>query len=208
MEILPLELDTSSESSVNEAVSQTIRQLGRIDYAVNNAGISGRATKSADSELKEWQRTTDVNLTGMWLCSRAETREMLKQAPLSDSPRSNKGVIVNVASMYGLIATPTSVANVSYSATKHGVLGMTKADAIAYAREGIRVNAICPGYIKTPLLEGSTESEVMKDEIRKTPIGRLGDMDEIADCITFMLSPMSSFMYGSGMVVDGGYTIQ
>ncbi|KAK4941426.1 hypothetical protein LTR10_018695 [Elasticomyces elasticus] len=134
---------------------------------------------------------------------------MLKQQPLeSNSVRYNRGTIVNMASMYGLIATPLNIPAVAYTATKHGVIGLTKADAIAYAREGIRINAMCPGYIATPLLKEATASEAMQREIERTPAGRIGEMEEIADTITFMVSPMSSFMYGAGLVADGGFTIQ
>ncbi|KPI41034.1 3-oxoacyl-[acyl-carrier-protein] FabG [Cyphellophora attinorum] len=198
LEVVPLELDTSSESLVDKSIADTVKHFGRIDYAVNNAGIAGKAWRSADSDLEGWNKTVDVNLTGVWLCSRAQIRAMLKQNPLEASPRFNRGVIINVASMYGIIGTPLEVGAVVYTATKHGVVGMTKADAIAYAGENIRINAICPGYVATPLLK-SAAAEAWQ---------RLAEMDEIGDSITYMASPLSSFMYGSAMVVDGGYTIQ
>lgn len=109
--------------------------------------------------------------------------------------------------MYGIIGTNASVGNVSYSATKHGVVGMTKADAIVYAKEGIRINAMCPGYVATPLLK-SAGPELMAGEVARTPLDRLAEMEEIGDSIVYMVSPLSSFMHGSSMVVDGGYSIQ
>jgi NAD(P)-dependent dehydrogenase (short-subunit alcohol dehydrogenase family) len=105
--------------------------------------------------------------------------------------------------MYGTLATSLDTPAVAYTASKHGVLGLTRADAIAYAPRGIRINAICPGYVATPLVEKMMKSSVIQKEIDKIPVGRLASMDEIADHITFLASPMSSYMYGAGMVADG-----
>ncbi|KIV83124.1 hypothetical protein PV11_05177 [Exophiala sideris] len=209
IEVLPLQLDVGDEGSIDEVVAQAASKFGRIDYAVNNAGVGGDLVPSAGLSSSDWQRVVNINLSGVWKSSRAEIRQMLKQQPLeSNSVRYNRGTIVNMASMYGLIATPLNIPAVAYTATKHGVIGLTKADAIAYAREGIRINAMCPGYIATPLLKEATASEAMQREIERTPAGRIGEMEEIADTITFMVSPMSSFMYGAGLVADGGFTIQ
>lgn len=118
--------------------------------------------------------------------------------------RLGRGVIVNVASMLGLIGTSPSVPSPAYVASKHAVVGLTKADAIMYSKRGIRVNAICPGYVATPLLLSSTSAGgVMDREVEKTPINRLAKMEEIADAIVFLASPMSSYMCGAAMVVDG-----
>lgn len=105
--------------------------------------------------------------------------------------------------MYGVISPSLNVPAVAYTAAKHGVVGMTRVDAVTYAPKGIRINAICPGYVATPLLGDSTETEVMKKETAKTPVGRLAYPDEIADHITFLASPMSSYMHGAAMVADG-----
>lgn len=105
--------------------------------------------------------------------------------------------------MYGIVATSLNVPVVSYTAAKHGVIGLTRADAIAYATKGIRINAICPGYVDTPLIRSATQTETMQREIAKIPVNRLADVDEIADHITFLASPLSSYMYGSAMVADG-----
>lgn len=124
-------------------------------------------------------------------------------ANLCSTPRYNRGVIINVASMYGIVATSLNTPVVAYTASKHGVVGLTRADAIAYAPKGIRINAVCPGYVATPLIQGTMQSAVIQREIDKIPVGRLAEMDEIADHITFLASPMSSYMYGASMVADG-----
>lgn len=105
--------------------------------------------------------------------------------------------------MYGIVATSLNVPVVSYTAAKHGVVGLTRADAIAYAPKGIRINAICPGYVDTPLIQSAMQTGTMQREMSKIPVGRIAEMDEIADHITFLASPMSSYMYGSAMVADG-----
>ncbi|KAI9371748.1 hypothetical protein BJX61DRAFT_11930 [Aspergillus egyptiacus] len=206
-ELLPLRIDVTSESSIDEAVTETVRRFGRIDFAVNNAGIAGFPGLSADITAEAWNKTIDVNLHGVWMSSRAEIRAMLKQEKRVDSPRHNRGVIINVASMYGVVATSLNTSVVAYTAAKHAVVGLTRADAVAYAPQDIRINAICPGYVATPLIHDGV-SEWMQKEIEKTPAGRLATADEIADHITFLASPMSSFMFGAAMVADGGFTVQ
>ncbi|KAJ5713993.1 uncharacterized protein N7483_011174 [Penicillium malachiteum] len=199
-------IDFTSESSINTAISDTVKQLGRIDYAVNSAGIAGPPVLSAEHELEGWKSTLDIDLTGVWSTSWAEIRAMLKQRKYEEftaSRRHNLGVIINVASMYGIIGTSLNVPVVSYTAAKHGVVGLTQADAIAYAPQDIRINAICPGYVRTPLVGSSMHTEIMQREGAKVPVKRIVDMDEIADHITFLASPMSSYMYGSALVADG-----
>lgn len=120
--------------------------------------------------------------------------------------RFGRGNIINVASMYGLVGPSPSIPSTQYTAAKHGVVGLTKADAISYAAHGIRLNAICPGYILTPLLGSAPQTGQMDGELEKVPMRRFGTTEEIADCITFLASPWSSFMTGSNLVVDGGYT--
>ncbi|KAJ6023955.1 hypothetical protein N7540_004752 [Penicillium herquei] len=206
IEAIARRIDVTSESSTNIAVADTVKELGRIDYAVNSAGVAGPHSLSAEHELEGWQNTLDIDLTGVWLTSRAEIRAMLKQKKYEEfttSRRHNVGVIVNVASMYGIIGTSLNVPVVSYTAAKHGVIGLTRADAIAYAPQDIRYNAICPGYVRTPLVGSSVHTEIMQREVAKLPVGRISDMDEIADHITFLASPMSSYMYGAALVADG-----
>lgn len=105
--------------------------------------------------------------------------------------------------MYGLVATSLNTPVVAYTASKHGVVGLTRADAIAYASKGLRINAVCPGYVATPLIQGTMQSAVIQREIDKIPVGRMAEMEEIADHITFLASPLSSYMYGASMVADG-----
>lgn len=124
-------------------------------------------------------------------------------ANVCSSPRYNRGVIINVASMYGIVATSLNTPVVAYTASKHGVVGLTRADAIAYAPKGIRINAVCPGYVATPLVQGTMQSAAIQREIDKIPVGRMAEMEEIADHITFLASPLSSYMYGASMVADG-----
>ncbi|KAL4908678.1 hypothetical protein BDW74DRAFT_166271 [Aspergillus multicolor] len=202
-EVLPLSLNVAKEDSINDAVKQTVSQFRRIDYAVNNAGIGGSGALSAKHDVEDWKRTIDVNLHGVWLSSRAEIRIMLEQEKREESPRHNRGVIINVASMYGILATSLNTPAVAYAASKHGVVGLTRADAVAYAPKGIRINAICPGYVETPLVQSTMHTGAIQREIEKIPIGRLASMEEIADHITFLASPLSSYMYGSAMVADG-----
>lgn len=201
-------MDTSKEDSVQSAIDQTVKTFGRIDIAVNNAGIGGKAKPTAEGDFADWQRVISVNLHGVWLCQRAQIRHMLQQEPLVPPPRGSRGVIVNVASMLGLVASSPTTPACEYTASKHGVVGLTRTDGVAYASQGIRINAICPGYIATPLLKSATARGVMAGEMAKVPQGRLGEMEEIADSIVYLSSPMSSFMTGATLAVDGGYTAQ
>ena len=148
-------MDTADEDSVNSAVDQTIKAFSRLDIAVNNAGIGGEAPTD-QLEFTKWRKVLSINLDGVWLCQRAQIRQMLKQDPLDPPPRGNRGVIVNVASMLGLVASSPGTPAVAYTSSKHGVMGLTKTDATMYAPKGIRINAMCPGYVATPLLKAAT----------------------------------------------------
>lgn len=208
VDVLPLKLDVTKEQEVSDVVSEVVKQFGRIDVAVNNAGIGGAVAPSADHPYEEWKKTIDIDLNGVWLTSKAEIRQMLKQEPYEDSPRHFRGTIINIASMYGIIGTSLNTPVVSYTAAKHGVVGLTKADAIAYAPHRIKINALCPGYVRTPLVEASVEGGVMQKEVERTPIGRMASMEEMGDHVVLLASPLSSFMAGSAMVADGGFTVQ
>jgi NAD(P)-dependent dehydrogenase (short-subunit alcohol dehydrogenase family) len=132
---------------------------------------------------------------------------MLKQEPRTDSYRSYRGSIVNTASMYGVIAPSLNVPATAYTASKHAVVGMTKADAAAFAPQGIKINAICPGYVETPLIGAAEEGNWLHKEQLKTPLQRVANAEEIGDSVAFLHSDASSFMIGASLVVDGGFTI-
>jgi NAD(P)-dependent dehydrogenase (short-subunit alcohol dehydrogenase family) len=207
--IKEIELDVSNEAAVNDSVEQTVKEFGRIDYALNNAGIGGSLNTTNNIELSDFQRVLAVNTTGVWLCQRAQIRQMLKQEKLNDSVRSYRGSIVNTASMYGVVGPSLNVPSTAYATSKHAVVGLTRADAIAFAGKGIKINALCPGYVATPLVMSSMNSgSVMDDERIKVPLQRLADMDEIGDLVAFLHSEASSYMIGATLVADGGFTIQ
>jgi NAD(P)-dependent dehydrogenase (short-subunit alcohol dehydrogenase family) len=207
--IKEIELDVSNEAAVNDSVEQTVKEFGRIDYALNNAGIGGSLNTTNNIELSDFQRVLAVNTTGVWLCQRAQIRQMLKQEKLNDSVRSYRGSIVNTASMYGVVGPSLNVPSTAYATSKHAVVGLTRADAIAFAGKGIKINALCPGYVATPLVMNSMNSgSVMDDERIKVPLQRLADMDEIGDLVAFLHSEASSYMIGATLVADGGFTIQ
>lgn len=209
IDVLPLKLDVTNEQAVAETVSTIVKEFGRIDVAVNNAGIGGPAVPSADHPYEDWKKTLDIDLNGVWLTSREEIRQMLKQEHLvPNSPRHPRGTIINIASMYGIVATNLNTPVVSYTAAKHGVVGLTKADAVAYAPRGIKINALCPGYVLTPLMQEHMKDETMQKELEKTPMGRMATMEEMGDHVVMLASPLGSFMCGAALVADGGFTIQ
>ncbi|PYH96731.1 oxidoreductase UcpA [Aspergillus ellipticus CBS 707.79] len=201
---IPLSLDVTNPNSIHEAITETVTRFGRIDYAINSAGVSGPSGVSHAFDIDAWHKTLDVNLHGVWMCSREEIQVMLKQEKMGDSPRSNRGVIVNLASVYGLVGSSRNLPVVAYPTSKHAVVGFTKSDAVMYAPQGIRINALCPGYVTTPMTDPIPLAITQKEEA-KIPLGRMAFVEEIADAIAFLVSPMSSYMYESAMVVDGGF---
>ena len=192
--------DVSDASGAEAMVEQAIRAFGSLDCAFNNAGISGgrERRRSADYLEEDFDRVIRINLKGVWLSMTAEIPRMLEQG---------NGAIVNTASIMGLIATSGSVA---YMAAKHGVVGLTKAAALEYAQDGIRVNSVCPGYINTPLVRPLFDQyEAMEQTvISRHPVGRLGEPEEIAEAVIWLSSPAASFVTGHNMAVDGGYVAQ
>jgi len=191
--------DVSSNAGTQAMVAETVERFGRLDCAFNNAGISGGRDRNltADYTQDDWDRVIGVNLTGVWLSMKAEIPQMLAQGG---------GAIVNTASIMGLIATPGSVA---YMAAKHGVVGLTKAAALEYAKDNLRVNAVCPGYIDTPLLQPLFANEDRKEQVvSRHPVGRLGQPEEIAEAVIWLSSDAASFVTGHSMAVDGGYVAQ
>lgn len=187
-----VKVDTSKSSEVAAMVAETVEKYGRLDYAHNNAGIDGVHTLTADYPEDDFDRVISVNLKGVWLCLKHEIPVMLKQGG---------GAIVNTSSLAGLRGYPTCIA---YVAAKHAVVGMTKATALEYSKMGIRVNAVCPGYIRTPMLEsvigGSKEIEAAY--IAEVPIGHMGMPEEIAEVVVWLCSDAASFVTGLPMAVE------
>ena len=173
--------------------------FGRLDGAVNNAGVSGTLAFSADMAEEDWQHTLDVNLSGVFRCLKYELQQMMAQ--------EGGGAIVNTASAAGLIGLPRAVA---YAASKHGVIGITRTAALEYARRRIRVNAVCPGFVETAMVDIWDEMRPgMLDGVRRfNPMRRLGQPDEVAAAIVWLLSDEASFVNGHTLSVDGGVTAQ
>lgn len=189
-----IDVDVGNEDSVRTMVEQASAAMGRIDCCFNNAGIGTIETNSkgkllADLTLAEWQRMMDVNLTGVFLCLKHELLHM----------KAHGGSIVNTASIGGLIALHGAAA---YSASKHGVIGLSRNAAAEYAHYGIRVNALCPGHVTTPML-GATEQR-LSDLAKRNPMKRLGTADEIAEMAAWLCSDRASFTNGAVMLADGG----
>ncbi|RQG91026.1 SDR family NAD(P)-dependent oxidoreductase [Natrarchaeobius chitinivorans] len=191
-----VEVDVTDDADVERMVETAVSEYGDLDVAVNNAGLGSKLEPTADVSEDDWQRIIDVNLTGVWRCLRVEIDAMLEDGG---------GAIVNTASILGRVGTEGAPA---YTASKHGVVGLTKVAALDYASEDVRVNAVCPGYIETPMLEeaGLYEDEETVDQLRELhPQGRLGEPQEIADAIAWLCSDEASFATGEAMAIDGGY---
>ncbi|KAJ4179099.1 hypothetical protein NW755_012699 [Fusarium falciforme] len=207
VEILTLHLDVRSPSQVREGIAKVVAQFGRLDIAVNNAGISGSGRQTHEIENDEWLGVLDVNLQGVYRCQKEELAVMVKQKDLG--PRDGRGRIVNVASMLAVVAPCNRMAHTAYTTSKHGVVGLTKAGANSYGSMGIRINAICPGYVETPLLRNTMAQDPnspLAADLARTPLKRLATMEEVGDSIVLMTSPMNSFMQGASIVCDGGFT--
>ena len=197
-EAIFINCDVSKTDDVKAMVAQTIATFGRLDYAFNNAGIEGTSAPTQECSEENWDKTIGVNLKGVWLCMRYEIPEILKQG---------KGAIVNCASVAGLVGFAGLPA---YVASKHVIVGLTKTTALECATRGIRVNAVCPGVIQTPMIDrliGKTK-EAMERFIGFEPIGRFGLPEEIANAVVWMCSDEASFVTGHVMAVDGGFTAQ
>ena len=189
--------DVADEAQVKAVVEKTVASFGRLDAAYNNAGIQSLVTNTADLTSEEWDRVFSVNLRGVFLCMKYELTQMREQG---------SGAIVNCSSIGGLIGLPGRAA---YHAAKHGVLGLTKSAALEYAPRGIRINAVCPGTIRTPMVEDMFASGDLSEEdvVKLAPINRLGEAPEIADAVLWLCSPMSTYVIGQSVAVDGGYTV-
>jgi NAD(P)-dependent dehydrogenase (short-subunit alcohol dehydrogenase family) len=193
------ELDVAEEGAAAAAITEIVTKHGRLDGAFNNAGITGPTVKLLDIDPKEWSRVLAVNLTGVFNCLQAEIAQMVKQ--------DSGGSIVNTASICGLVALPHATA---YNAAKHGVVGLTKSAALEYGPSNIRVNAVCPGFIDTPMLaQGAGASkEVLDGVVGTIPMRRIAEPGEVADVVAWLLSPQSSYVTGVAMPIDAGWTVQ
>jgi NAD(P)-dependent dehydrogenase (short-subunit alcohol dehydrogenase family) len=189
-----LRVDVSDAASVEQAIARATKDdADPLDLAVNAAGITGKLAPCVDFELDDWQRILGINLTGTFLCLRAQVASML---------RRGAGAIVNVSSVMGSHALPGAVA---YAASKHGVEGLTKAAALDCAKQGIRINAVAPGYVDTPMIAGRRPA--MQDKIvAMHPLGRIAQPEELAKVIAFLLSDDASFVTGSIHLADGGFS--
>jgi NAD(P)-dependent dehydrogenase (short-subunit alcohol dehydrogenase family) len=187
-------LDVTDEAAVDALVASILDRHGRLDLAANVAGTSGVYANVADAATSDWRATLAVNLDGVFFCLRAELRAMRA---------AGRGSVVNVASSAGRMGVPGLSA---YSASKHAVIGLTKSAALEVAREGIRVNAVCPGSVRTPMLRGFVggDEELLEKMGRRAPMGRLGEPGEIAEAVVWLLSDASGFVTGNALSPDGG----
>lgn len=190
--------DVSDEAAVAAAIEAGVSAFGRLDAAFNAAGIQAPVTDHADEDAAQYDRIQDVNLRGVWAAMKHELRQMRQQG---------SGAIVNCSSLGGLVGNPGRAA---YHASKYGVIGLTTSTALDYAPRGVRVNAICPGTIATPMVERMiAEGDLDRDAVAAgTPMRRLGKADEIADAVLWLSSDASSYVTGIALPVDGGYTAQ
>jgi len=193
-----IQCDVTDDAQVKALVERTVATFGRLDAAFNNAGIQSPVAEVADASLAEFDRVNAVNLRAVFGCMKYELLQMREQGT---------GAIVNNSSLGGLVGI---AGRAIYHAGKHGVLGLTKSAALEYASRGIRINAICPGIIDTPMVAGmlSTQAEEMKELMKDVPIGRLGRAEEIADVVVWLCSPRASYVIGHALAIDGGYTIR
>ena len=193
------ELDVAEQGAAAAAVNAIVAKHGRLDCAFNNAGITGPTVKLLDINPQQWAEVLSVNLTGVFSCVQAEIAQMVKQ--------ETGGSIVNTASICGLVALPQATA---YNSAKHGVIGLTKSAAVEYGPKNIRVNAVCPGFIDTPMLaEGAgANQDVLDGVVNQLPIRRIASPNEVADVIAWLFSSQSSYVTGVAMPIDGGWTAQ
>ena len=189
-----IETDVSEESAVENMVEETVDEFGSLDMAHNNAGIEGESATTANHTEENWDRVVDTNMKGVWLCMKHEIPAMLE---------NGEGAIVNTSSISG----QTGAGDAPYVATKHGILGLTRTAAVEYAQEGIRVNAIAPGVIDTPVSNRFREAnpEEFEQFVQMAPMGRMGDPMEIGNAVVWLLSDEASFATGGLFQVDGGF---
>ncbi len=197
-EAIFIKTDVTKAAEVEALLKQTVETYGRLDCAFNNAGIEGEIAPTADCTEENWDRVVNVDLKSVWLCLKYEIPQMLKQGG---------GAIVNTASVAGLVGF---LGIPAYVASKHGVNGLTKTAALEYAKAGIRVNAVCPGVIRTPMVERAfgASPQMAEAAAAMEPVGRLGKPEEIAEAVLWLCSDAASFVTGLPMAVDGALTAQ
>ena len=192
-----IKTDVSKETDVSAMVEKTIATYGHLDYAFNNAGIEQIPTPLVEQTEETFDQVMDINVKGVWLCMKHQIPQMLV---------SGGGAIVNMSSIAGMIGAPGLPI---YVASKHAVLGLTKSVALEYAKEGIRINAVCPGMIETDLLDRVFANQEVKERlIAMHPIGRVGKPEEIAEAVVWLCSDKASFVTGQSLPLDGGYVAQ
>ncbi len=193
-EAIFIKADSSRPEDNKRIVKEIVAAYGRLDVACNNAGIAGMRDLTGDYEIDSWDKVIALNLSGVFYACRYQLEQMEK---------NGGGNIVNIASVHGTVAAPMSAA---YTASKHGVVGLTKNIAVEYGQKNIRCNAIGPGYIATPLLENNLDEETLAVVKGKAAMNRLGTAEEVAELVVFLNSDKSSFTTGSYVIADGGYT--
>ncbi len=195
---IAIQCNVADLEQVKAMVDQTVATYGRLDFAFNNAGVQSPVAETADADPKDYDFVMDVNLRGIWNCMKFELIQMRTQG---------SGAIVNNSSLGGLVGIAERGI---YHASKHGVVGLTKSAGLEYARQGIRINAVCPGIIETPMVAGMLESQpaAMAELMKEVPMRRLGRAEEIAEAVIWLSSPASSFIIGHALPVDGGYTVR
>ncbi|MES3100923.1 SDR family NAD(P)-dependent oxidoreductase [Sphingomonas faeni] len=193
-QVLVMACDVSKPEQVAAAIGRVVETFGRLDIAFNNAGVENKAAPVAEIELAEWDRIIDINLRGTFLCMKHELAQMVRQG---------SGVIINTSSGAGVRGV---AGGASYAASKHAIIGLTKSAALDYAKQNIRVNAILPGNIETPMMDRFTGGDIQK-AIDLEPVGRLGKPEEIADAVLWMSADLGGFVTGAAISVDGGWSL-
>lgn len=188
--------DVSKAEACEQLVKTSIDEYGRLDIAFNNAGIGGQMNPITELSIDDWNKVISTNLSSVFYCMKYQLVQMLEQG---------SGAIVNNSSILGSVGFAYAA---GYVAAKHGIIGLTQNAALEYSAKGIRVNAVGPGFIKTPMLEKSLDEEMMKMLTEKHPIGRMGESEEIAELVVWLSSDKASFITGSYYPIDGGYLAQ
>jgi NAD(P)-dependent dehydrogenase (short-subunit alcohol dehydrogenase family) len=203
--------DMSSEADVNRMVDEAVAKFGAIHYCINSAGVTSKPrVRTHELGAEAFDRVLNINLRGVWLCERAQIRQFMKQEPSLKTRRRGegrleRGSIVNISSILGYTAHPTAGA---YPAAKAGVLGLTRTDAVAYGNDGIRINAICPGFIDTPLVKIAQAQGADYSKLLNTiPCHRMGTPEEVAEAAVWLVSERASYVSGIGMPVDAGWSV-